>query len=69
MSRDPRNETLDRIQQIANNLLAEGGLPPRARLGLERIEALTRHRHNPSVVETFEGEVTDENYLDNHLTE
>jgi hypothetical protein len=56
MNKDPRDVTLDRIQQIANLLLGDDGLPESVRLGLERVEALARHRDNPSVVQTLEGE-------------
>jgi|GEM_PF-4119735 len=60
MSRDPRDITLDKIQRIANVLLAEEDLSAAAQAGLDRIEALARNRDNPSVVEPYEGEEEEE---------
>ncbi len=52
MSTDPRNEALDKIQDIANLLPVAYDLPDEVCSYLDIIEALTRHRENPSVVDT-----------------
>ena len=52
MTRDPRDETLDTIQEIADLLAVAYQIPEDARNYLGIIEALARHRSNPSVVDT-----------------
>ena len=52
MSKDPRDEALDKIQDIANLLPVEYDLPEEVCKYLDMIEALTRHRENPSHVDT-----------------
>ena len=51
MTKDPRNEALDKIQDIADRLPVRYQLPPAVREALRIIEALARHRDNPSCVD------------------
>jgi hypothetical protein len=44
VTRDPRDEALNKIQDIANNLLAGRDLPAELRHDIELIETLARHR-------------------------
>ena len=44
MSKDPRNEALDNIQDIILSLLTREGLPEYVREDLRIAEALARHR-------------------------
>jgi len=57
MATDPKDETLDKIQHIADSLLIAYDLPDEVRNYLEIIEALARHRENPSCVDTKETEL------------
>jgi hypothetical protein len=52
MPRDPRDEALDKIQDIANSLSVAYDLPAEVCNYLDVIEALARHRDNPSCVDT-----------------
>ena len=52
MPKDPRDEALDKIQDIANSLALAYDLPPEVSDYLHIIEALARHRDNPSCVDT-----------------
>jgi hypothetical protein len=47
MSKDPRDEALDKIQDLATWLAASGSAPANVREGLRIIEALARHRDIP----------------------
>jgi hypothetical protein len=53
----PKDETLDKIQSIANSLPLAYHLPAEVCDYLAIIEALTRHSHNPSVVDTKEAQL------------
>ena len=57
MAKDPSDEALDEIQNIANSLPVAYHLPDEVRGYLDIIEALARHRHNPSCVETKQREL------------
>lgn len=57
MATDPRDETLEKIQNIANSLCVAYDMPDDVRKYLEIIEALTRHSDNPSCVDTKETEL------------
>ena len=57
MAKDPRDETLDKIQHIADSLSVAYELPDEVRNYLEIIEALARHRDNPSCVDTKDTEL------------
>lgn len=52
MAKDPRDEALDKIQDIANALPIAYDLPNEVCSYLDIIEALARHRDNPSCVDT-----------------
>ncbi len=52
MAKDPRDEALDKIQDIANSLPVAYDLPDEVCNYLDIIEALARHRNNPSCVDT-----------------
>ena len=52
MPKDPRDEALDKIQDIANSLPVAYDLQPEVRDYLDIIEVLARHRDNPSCVDT-----------------
>lgn len=62
MSKDPRDEALDKIQEIVNFIGAGYELPPEVEEYLDKIEALTRHRDS-SLVDTkdFERRAMSEN--------
>lgn len=57
MTKDPRDETLDKIQHIADSLSVAYELPDEVRNYLEIIEALARHRDDPSCVDTKDSEL------------
>jgi hypothetical protein len=57
MAKDPRDETLDKIQHIADSLPVAFELPEEVRNYLSIIEALARHRDNPSCVDTKDTEL------------
>lgn len=52
MPKDPRDEALDKIQDLANLLPVAYDLTPEVHDYLDIIEALSRHRDNPSCVDT-----------------
>ena len=57
MPKDLKDEALDKIQSIANLLPLAYDLPAEVCDYLDIIEALTRHSHNPSVVDTKEAQL------------
>lgn len=59
MLKDPRDEALDKMQNIANSLPVAYDLPPEVHGYLDIIEALARHRDNPSCVDTKDRQLRD----------
>lgn len=57
MAIDPRDETLEKIQNIANSLCVAYDMSVEVREYLDIIEALTRHSDNPGCVDTKETEL------------
>jgi hypothetical protein len=51
MNADPLNEALDKIQDIADQVPTRYKLPAAVNEALRIIEALARHRDNPSCVD------------------
>lgn len=56
MSRDTRDEALDKIQDIANFLAGSYELPAEVSKGLDIVEALARHRHRSDPLSPEENE-------------
>nr|AUN36059.1 hypothetical protein [uncultured bacterium] len=57
MPRDPRDEALDKIQNIVNSLPVAYDLQAEVHNYLDIIEALARHRDNPSCVDTKDAQL------------
>jgi hypothetical protein len=57
MTKDQRDVALDKIQDIANSLPVAYDLPDEVCGYLDIIEALTRHRQNPSIVDTKDAQL------------
>ena len=51
MNKDPRDEALDKIQEMALQLPVRYQLPAPVKEAFRIIEALARHRDNPSCVD------------------